>query len=251
MKLILSLITLKFDNLNSLDTKGNSSNSKINYLIDPSKIVLDLNIEELKINNEITLIDKPISLYIKGSKKIAIIGENGAGKSTLIKLIYTLIKLIYEELTSKSSFNVGYMSQNYEDELLNYMSPLDYLAKEIGASTKEELTKIQTYLGSLKFTYEEMNRSISSLSGGQKAKIFFTKLILKKVNVMLLDEPTRNISPLSNKSFIKSIRQYKGVIIAVSHDRNFIYQVFDEIYELSSEIGLQQIQRDEFKKKYL
>ena len=190
------------------------------------------------------MIDKPISLYIKGSKKIAIIGENGAGKSTLIKLIY-------EELASKSSFNVGYMSQNYEDELLNYMSPLDYLAKEIGASTKEELTKIQTYLGSLKFTYEEMNRSISSLSGGQKAKIFFTKLILKKVNVMLLDEPTRNISPLSNKSFIKSIKQYKGVIIAVSHDRNFIYQVFDEIYELSSEKGLQQIQRDEFKKKYL
>lgn len=96
-----------------------------------------------------------------------------------------------------------------------------------------------------------MNRSISSLGGGQKAKIFFTKLILKKVNVMLLDEPTRNISPLSNKSFIKSIKQYKGVITAVSHDRNFIYQVSDEIYELSSETGLQQIQRDELKKKYL
>lgn len=237
-------INLKFDNLNILDAKGSSSNSKINYLIDPSKVVLDLNIEQLKINNEKALIDKPISLYIKGSKKIAIIGENGAGKSTLLKLIY-------EELANKSSFNVGYMSQNYEDELLNYMSPLDYLAKEIGASTKEELTKIQTYLGSLKFTYEEMNRSISSLSGGQKAKIFFTKLILKKVNVMLLDEPTRNISPLSNKSFISSIKEYKGAIIAVSHDRNFIYQVFDEIYELSSERGLQLISSDEFKKKYL
>ena len=237
-------INLKFDNLNILDVKGNSSNSKTNCLIDPSKVVLDLNIEQLKINNEITLVDKPISLYIKGSKKIAIIGENGVGKSTLLKLIY-------KELASKSSFNVGYMSQNYEDELLNYMSPLDYLAKEVGASTKEELTKIQTYLGSLKFTYEEMNRSIFSLSGGQKAKIFFTKLILKKINVMLLDEPTRNISPLSNKSFISSIKEYKGVIIAVSHDRNFIYQVFDEIYELSSETGLQQIQRDEFKKKYL
>lgn len=237
-------INLKFDNLNILDAKGSSSNSKINYLIDPSKVVLDLNIEQLKINNEITLIDKPISLYIKGSKKIAIIGENGTGKSTLLKLIY-------EELANKSSFNVGYMSQNYEDELLNYMTPLDYLAKEVGASTKEEFTKIQTYLGSLKFTYDEMNRSISSLSGGQKAKIFFTKLILKKVNVMLLDEPTRNISPLSNKSFISSIKEYKGAIIAVSHDRNFIYQVFDEIYELSSERGLKLITSDEFKKKYL
>lgn len=68
---------------------------------------------------------------------------------------------------------------------------------------------------------------------------------------MFLDEPTRNISPLSNKSFIKSIKQYKGVIIAVSHDRSFIYKVFDEIYELSSEKGLQQIQRDEFKEKFL
>lgn len=103
----------------------------------------------------------------------------------------------------------------------------------------------------MKFTYEEMNRSISSLSGGQKAKIFFTKLMLKKVNVMLLDEPTRNISPLSNKSFISSIKEYKGAIIAVSHDRNFIYQVFDEIYELSSERGLKLITSDEFKKKYL
>ena len=70
-------INLKFDNLNILDVKGNSSNSKTNCLIDSSKVVLDLNIEQLKINNEITLVDKPISLYIKGSKKIAIIGENG------------------------------------------------------------------------------------------------------------------------------------------------------------------------------
>ena len=60
------------------------------------------------------------------------------------------------------------------------MSPLDYLAKEVGASTKEELTKIQTYLGSLKFTYEEMNRSISSLSGGQKAKFSLLSLYEKK-----------------------------------------------------------------------
>ncbi len=243
-------INLKFDNItNNEDIKGNSSNSKINYLIDPSKIVLDFNLDKLKINDEVTLVDKPISLFIKGSKKIAIIGKNGIGKSTLMKLIYHRLSNINN--INSNSFNIGYMSQNYEDELLNYMSPLDYLSKELDATTKEELTKIQTYLGSLKFTYEEMNRSISSLSGGEKAKIFFAKLILKKVNIMLLDEPTRNISPLSNKSFINSIKDYKGVIIAVSHDRNFIYQVFDEIYELNKEDGLILISKEEFKKKYL
>ncbi len=234
-------INLKFDNLDK--GRSGSSNLKINYLVDANKEVLDLNIGSLKVNSGITLIDKQISLYIKGAKKVALIGENGVGKTTLLRLIY-------HELKKNTSFKVGYMSQNYEDELLNYLSPLDYLSKTLNVSNKEDLTKIQTYLGSLKLTYEEMNRSISSLSGGEKAKIFFAKLILEKDNVMLLDEPTRNISPLSNKAFINSIKEYNGVLIAVSHDRNFVYQVFDDIYELDKENGLKKISKEEFYKRY-
>ena len=234
-------INLKFDNL--YKGRSGSSNSKINYLVDANKEVLDLNIDSLKVNSGITLIDKQISLYIKGAKKVALIGENGVGKTTLLRLIY-------HELKKNTSFKVGYMSQNYEDELLNYLSPLDYLSKTLNVSNKEDLTKIQTYLGSLKLTYEEMNRSISSLSGGEKAKIFFAKLILEKDNIMLLDEPTRNISPLSNKAFINSIKEYNGVLIAVSHDRNFVYQVFDDIYELDKENGLKKISKEEFYKRY-
>lgn len=234
-------INLKFDNLDK--GRSGSSNSKINYLVDANKEVLDLNIDSLKVNSGITLIDKQISLYIKGAKKVALIGENGVGKTTLLRLIY-------HELKKNTSFKVGYMSQNYEDELLNYLSPLDYLSKTLNVSNKEDLTKIQTYLGSLKLTYEEMNRSISSLSGGEKAKIFFARLILEKDNVMLLDEPTRNISPLSNKAFINSIKEYNGVLIAVSHDRNFVYQVFDDIYELDKENGLKKISKEEFYKRY-
>ena len=238
-----SSINVKFDNINENYIIGSSSNSKIPYLIDSSKVVLDLKLNGLVLNNNLILINKPINLFIKGSKKIVIIGKNGIGKSTLLKLIY-------KELLNKSIFNIGYMSQSYEDELLNYLSPLDYLAKILNVSNKEELTKIQTYLGSLKLTYDEMNRSISTLSGGEKAKIFFAELILRKVNIMILDEPTRNISPLSNKSFITSIKDYKGCIIAVSHDRNFIYEVFDEIYELSKEKGLILISKEEFLNKY-
>ena len=234
-------INLKFDNLDK--GKSGSSNSKINYLVDANKEVLDLNIDSLKVNSGITLIDKQISLYIKGAKKVALIGENGVGKTTLLRLIY-------HEHKKNTSFKVGYMSQNYEDDLLNYLSSLDYLSKTLNVSNKEDLTKIQTYLGSLKLTYEEMNRSISSLSGGEKAKIFFAKLILEKDNVMLLDEPTRNVSPLSNKAFINSIKEYNGVLIAVSHDRNFVYQVFDDIYELDKENGLKKISKEEFYKRY-
>ncbi|MDU3177900.1 ATP-binding cassette domain-containing protein, partial [Anaerococcus sp.] len=79
---------------------------------------------------------------------------------------------------------------------------------------------------------EEMYRNISDLSGGQKAKLFFSKMNLDKAEVLVLDEPTRNLSPLSKPEINKALRDYKGAIIAVSHDRDFINEVFDKVYEL-------------------
>ena len=95
-------------------------------------------------------------------------------------------------------------------------------------------------LGSLNFTRQEMERSLKSLSGGQKAKVFFAKMNMDKAEVLLLDEPTRNLSPTSQPEIIESLKSYKGAIIAVSHDRNFIREVFDRVYELDSK-GLRQI----------
>ena len=77
-----------------------------------------------------------------------------------------------------------------------------------------------------------MYRNISDLSGGQKAKLFFSKMNLDKAEVLILDEPTRNLSPLSKPKINKALRDYKGAIIAVSHDRDFIDEVFDKVYEL-------------------
>ena len=80
-----------------------------------------------------------------------------------------------------------------------------------------------------------MYRKISDLSGGQKAKLFFAKMNLDKAEVLILDEPTRNLSPLSKPEIITALKNYKGVIIAVSHDREFIGQVFDRVYELDKD----------------
>ena len=78
-----------------------------------------------------------------------------------------------------------------------------------------------------------MYRNISDLSGGQKAKLFFAKMNLDKAEVLILDEPTRNLSPLSKPEIIGALKAYKGAIIAVSHDKDFIDQVFDKVYELN------------------
>lgn len=92
----------------------------------------------------------------------------------------------------------------------------------------------QTYLGSMKFTEKEMFHPIVELSGGQRAKLYFAKMVLDKAEVLVLDEPTRNLSPLSDPEIRKTLKNFTGCIIAVPHDRKFISEVFDEVLLLTS-----------------
>ena len=87
----------------------------------------------------------------------------------------------------------------------------------------------------MKFTSEEMTHNIAELSEGQKCKIILAGLILRRCNVLLLDEPTRNLSPLSNPEVRKMLIDYGGCIIAISHDRLFIDEVCDKVYQLDRE----------------
>lgn len=89
------------------------------------------------------------------------------------------------------------------------------------------------FLGNMKFTREEMISNIKDLSNGTKAKLFLVKLVLDKCDVLILDEPTRNISPLSNPVIRKVLNEYKGTIISVSHDRKYINQVVNAFYILT------------------
>ena len=130
------------------------------------------------------------------------------------------------------------MPQNYEELLELSMSPVEYLAE---TGDKEEETRIRTYLGSLKYTPEEMDHAISELSGGQKAKVLLLKMSLSGANVLILDEPTRNFSPLSNPVIREILSEYQGAIISISHDRKYIWQVCDIVYELMEE-GLQTLE---------
>ena len=164
-----------------------------------------------------------IELNIRGSEKICIIGNNGCGKTTLIKKIA-------ENLLARKDIKAMYMPQNYEEELDLSMTPVDYLDK---TGDKAEHTKIQTFLGSLKYTAEEMSHAISELSGGQKAKILLLKMILSDANVLILDEPTRNFSPLSAPVIRNMLSEFPGAIISISHDRKYIDEVCDRVYVLS------------------
>ena len=185
-----------------------------------SKQVLDYKLDELKAGDRI--LAKNIDLKVIGPEKICIVGKNGSGKTTLLKKIKSECQAL--------NLRVGYMPQSYFGFEKDDINAIEYLADSF---TKDEQTKASNLLGSLNFKREEMFRNIADLSGGQKAKLFFAKMNLDKAEVLILDEPTRNLSPLSKPEIIKALKNYKGVIIAVSHDRGFIDQVFDKIYNLT------------------
>lgn len=191
------------------------------------KIILNINLEELKILNKV--LSKNLKLNIVGNSHICIIGKNGIGKSTLIKYIY-------KELKNRSDLIVGYMPQNYEDEFNSFTSVEEFLL----TNSKIEKNKAQLLLACMNLTWEEMSGKITNLSNGTKAKLFLVKMVLNKCNVLILDEPTRNLSPLSNPVIRKVLKDFKGTIISVSHDRKYIKEVVDTIYKLD-ENGLTKI----------
>ncbi|MBQ7015593.1 MAG: ABC-F family ATP-binding cassette domain-containing protein [Firmicutes bacterium] len=187
----------------------------------PGKRVLDYQLDHLTVEDRTLAND--LSLRVMGGEKVCIVGHNGCGKSTLMKLLAAA-------LLPRTDLKVCYMPQNYEDQLDLSKSPLEWLSI---TGDKEETTQIRTYLGSMRYTPDEMFHPMSELSGGQKAKILFLKMILSGANVLLLDEPTRNFSPLSNPVIRQVLKDFGGSIISISHDRKYIEEVVDTVYELT------------------
>ena len=195
--------------------------------IPKSKVVYNKTISPLCVGDKI--LSKRVDLVVKGNSHVVITGNNGSGKTTFLKKIYEDIK--------QGPYKVGYMPQNYNDKLELDSSVIEFVCKD---RDKDNLTLARTFLGSMKFSEEEMEGKISELSGGQKAKLLLVKLILDKSQILILDEPTRNLSPLSNPVIRQILSEYCGCIISVSHDRKFIEKVGNVVYKLD-EAGLKLI----------
>jgi len=127
------------------------------------------------------------------------------------------------------------MPQNYEESLDENLTPVEFLTV---TGDKEENSRIRTYLGSMKYTPDEMNHPIRDLSGGQRAKLLLLQMSMSGSDVLILDEPTRNFSPLSNPVIRQMLKTFGGAILSISHDRKYIEEVADKVYELT-EKGLE------------
>ncbi len=186
------------------------------------KTVVEYKLPELLTPDGNRVLARDVFLKVRGPEKICIVGANGAGKTTLLKKMA-------EEMLNRSDIRAQYMPQNYEDLLDMDCNPVEFLDE---TGDKEIRTRIRTYLGSLKYTVDEMNRPIRELSGGQKAKVLLLKMSLSNANVLILDEPTRNFSPLSGPVIRKMIADFPGAVISISHDRKYIEETCNKIYVL-------------------
>ena len=199
-------------------------------MLPAGKVILDFRLPCLCVGE--TQLAKNVYLRVMGGEKVGIVGRNGAGKTTLLRMIA-------KELLLRRDLKTAYMPQDYGDCLPMDETALEFLAP---SGQRDDITRASTFLGSIRFAREEMFHPIRELSGGQKAKLFLTQMMLGDVNVLVLDEPTRNFSPLSGPQIRKVLSGYGGSIICVSHDRKLLYEVCDKVYSLTDS-GLELIDK--------
>ena len=171
---------------------------------------------------------KDLNLDIYRGEKVALIGANGIGKSTLFKIIMKELTPYSGEIKFGTNVNVSYFHQEQKTLDLN-----NTIIDEIWNNNPNlTQTSIRSMLGSFLFQGEEVFKQISTLSGGERARIAILKLILSNANLLLLDEPTNHLDIDSKEVLEQALSGYTGTIFTISHDRYFLNTVVDKVLVL-------------------
>ncbi|MYN12263.1 ABC-F family ATPase [Pusillimonas sp. TS35] len=173
---------------------------------------------------------KSYSAMIDAGQKVAIIGANGVGKTTLLRML--ALDLAPDEGTVKWAENadLGYMAQDVSDQFNSDKNLFDWLGDYRQAGDDDQ--SIRSVLGRLLFSGDEISKAVRVLSGGEKNRMTFGRLMLGRHNVMLLDEPTNHLDMESIESLQFALELYKGTLIFVSHDRQFVSGLATRIIEI-------------------
>jgi ATP-binding cassette subfamily F protein 3 len=170
---------------------------------------------------------RDIDLTVTRGEKIAFVGRNGEGKSTLSKIIVG--ELDYSgEFKIGHNVSVGYFAQN-QDELLEENKTVFQTIDDIAVG--DVRLKIRDILGAFLFGGEDIDKKVKVLSGGERSRLAMAKLLLKPYNLLILDEPTNHLDLRSKDILKKALKNYEGTLVIVSHDREFLDDLVEKVYE--------------------
>ncbi|RIO89972.1 ABC transporter ATP-binding protein [Staphylococcus haemolyticus] len=178
-------------------------------------------------------ITSPINIEVTKGDHIAIIGPNGVGKTTLIKTIAQRQDQLDGNITFGANLQIGYYDQK-QAEFKSNKTILDYVWDQYPTMNEKD---IRAVLGRFLFVQDDVKKIINDLSGGEKARLQLALLMLQRDNVLILDEPTNHLDIDSKEMLEQALKDFEGTILFVSHDRYFINQLANKVFDLNIDGG--------------
>ena len=210
---------------------GDSKSASFHFDIEKQSGNDVLQVKDATIGYDADPIIEHVTMRLTRGDSVALVGPNGIGKSTLLKSIVNKLPLLNGDVSFGSNVSVGYYDQE-QANLTSSKRVLNELWDEYPLQPEKE---IRTILGNFLFTGDDVLKPVSSLSGGQKARLALAKLMMQKSNLLILDEPTNHLDLNSKEILENALIDYPGPLLFVSHDRYFINRVTTTVVELSTE----------------
>jgi len=174
-----------------------------------------------------------VELMFEAGEKVAIIGENGIGKTTFLRCLAGDLKPKHGEVKWAEKANLGYFAQDHEYEFEQGEDLFEWMTDKRQPSDDDQV--VRSMLGRLLFSGEDTKKSVKVLSGGEKGRMLYGKLMLAKTNVLLMDEPTNHMDMESIEALNTALDKYKGTLFFVSHDREFVSSIASRIIEIKAD----------------
>ncbi|GAB6566015.1 ABC-F family ATP-binding cassette domain-containing protein [Bacillus mobilis] len=210
---------------------GDSKSASFHFDIEKQSGNDVLQVKDATIGYDEDPIIEHVTMRLTRGDSVALVGPNGIGKSTLLKSLVNKLPLLHGDVSFGSNVSVGYYDQE-QANLTSSKRVLNELWDEYPLQPEKE---IRTILGNFLFTGDDVLKPVSSLSGGQKARLALAKLMMQKSNLLILDEPTNHLDLNSKEILENALIDYPGTLLFVSHDRYFINRVTTTVVELSTE----------------
>ncbi|WP_085247937.1 ABC-F family ATPase [Gilliamella mensalis] len=176
---------------------------------------------------------KNLKLMVEVGEKVAILGTNGIGKTTLLKTLMGELTPEQGDIKWSENANIGYYAQDHEYEFEDDLTVFDWMSQWKQPNDDEQA--VRSILGRLLFSQDDIKKQVKVLSGGEKGRMLFGKLMMQRPNIIVMDEPTNHLDMESIESLNMALELYQGTLFFVSHDREFVSSLATRIVEITPE----------------